>query len=82
MPNFTIKLSQKTVDKLTAGAVTRTNEAGGTSYTLLQWLTLHANEIAIADDLPPAIAQLQNESRDTLAAAIRTLTADLIKKLG
>ena len=80
MPRFIIDLSQKAVDKLQAH-VQRTNDANATSYTLKDWIALHLKELAIADDLPLAIDQLQRESQDTLNAAIRAKRDRLLQEL-
>ncbi len=80
MPNFTINLSQKAVDKLQLH-VQRTNDANGTAYTLKDWIVLHLKELAIADDLPAAIDQLQRQSQDALTAAITTKRDRLLQEL-
>ena len=80
MPRFTIDLSRKAVDKLQAHAQ-RTNDANGTTMTLKDWMVLHMKELAIADDLPAAVAQLQTETRDTLTAAINAKRDQLLQEL-
>ena len=74
MPEFTIPLTQNTVDRLQA-QVQRTNENAGTILTLQQWLALHLKELAIADDLAaaaPAInEQAEKDARTAAADAIR-----------
>lgn len=84
MPRFTIDLTQKAVDRLQAH-VQRTNDANGTSLTLREWLELHANEIAISDELAAAIQAIQEQqqqaAQDTLQAAIRVKRDELLANL-
>ncbi len=80
MPSFNIQLSDKAIDRLQTH-VQRTNDANGEALTLRDWITLHLRELAIADDLPAAVAQLQRETQDTLAAAIRAKRDQLLQEL-
>ncbi len=80
MPRFSIELSAKAVQKLQP-QVQRTNDSAGTSLTLKDWITLHLNELAIADDLAPAVDQLATETQDTLTAAIRAKRDQLLQEL-
>ncbi len=80
MPSFTITLSPKAVQKLNVH-VQRTNDTAGTSLTLKDWITLHLKELAIADDLSPAVDQLATETQDTLAAAVRAKRDQLLQEL-
>ncbi len=74
MPQFTITLSQKAVDRLQI-QVQRTNDANGTTLTMRDWIELHLKEIAIADDLAIATQaiqeQQQRDAQDALQAAVR-----------
>lgn len=74
MPQFTITLSQKAVDRLQVH-VQRTNDANGTNLTMRDWVELHLKEIAIADDLAIATQaiqeQQQRDAQDALQAAVR-----------
>ena len=80
MPRFSIELSAKAVQKLQP-QVQRTNDSAGTSLTLKDWITLHLQELAIADDLAPAVDQLATETQDTLTAAIRAKREQLLQEL-
>lgn len=84
MPQFTIDLSQKTVDRLQVLAQ-RTNDTQGTNLTLREWLELHNKEIAIADELATAVQaiqeQQQREAEDTLQAAVRAERDRLLQQL-
>lgn len=84
MPDFTIHLSHKTVDRLQA-VVRCTNDANGTTLTLRAWLQLHAEELAIADELAAATHALQQQeeaaARDRLQAAIRATRDHLLQEL-
>ncbi len=74
MPQFTITLSQKAVDRLQI-QVQRTNDANGTTLTMRDWIELHLKEIAVADDLAIATQaiqeQQQRDAQDALHAAVR-----------
>lgn len=70
MPRFPIDLKQPVVDRLQKH-VQRTNETNGTSYTLLQWITLHLKEVAISEELPVIVERLQQKSQKALNEAIR-----------
>lgn len=74
MPEFTITITDKVVDRLNI-LVQRANEANGTRLTLGEWLQLHTEEMAIADQLAARIQALQEEglqaAQDALSAAIR-----------
>lgn len=84
MPDFTITLTQKAVDKLQQ-QVQRTNENQGTSLTIKQWITLHLRELAITDELNAAVTGLRDEqqrdAQSTLEAAIRTARDQLLANL-
>ena len=84
MPQFTIALTQTAVDKLQPH-VQRTNENNGTSLTLQQWMTLHLQELAIADELTAAIAAIQEQQKrdaeTTLNDAVRATRDELLAKL-
>jgi predicted hotdog family 3-hydroxylacyl-ACP dehydratase len=84
MPDFTIHLSHQAVARLQA-IVQRANETNGTSLTLRAWLQLHAEELAIADDLAAAVNALQQQeeaaARDRLQAAIRATRDQLLQEL-
>lgn len=84
MPDFTITLTQKAVDKLQQ-QVQRTNENQGTSLTLKQWMTLHLRELAITDELNAAVTGLRDEqqrdAQTALEAAIRTARDQLLANL-
>ncbi len=84
MPNFNVKLSPKTVEKLQP-IVDRTNAANDTDYDLVQWLTVNAQEIAIADNLNianQAITQAEDADRVVrINAATKKARDDLIAAL-
>lgn len=84
MPDFTITLTQKAVDKLQQ-QVQRTNENQGTSLTLKQWMTLHLRELAITDELNAAVTGLRDEqqrdAQTALETAIRTARDQLLANL-
>lgn len=84
MPQFTITLTQKAVDKLQQ-QVQRTNENQGTSLTIKQWITLHLRELAITDELNAAVTGLRDEqqrdAQTALEAAIRTARDQLLANL-
>ena len=84
MPKFTITISQKAVDKLQPH-VQRSNETNGTSLTLLQWLHLHLQELAIGDDFQVAIQALVQQQKldaeNTLQAAVRTTRDEMLTSL-
>jgi hypothetical protein len=84
MPQFTIDLSQKAVDRLQT-QVQRTNDANGTNFTLREWLELHLKEIAIADDLTTAVQAIQEQqqrhAQDALNAAVHTERDRLLQQL-
>jgi len=80
MPRFTIDLSAKAVQKLQP-QVQRTNDTNGSTLTLKDWIVLHLKELAIADDLGPAVDLLATETQDTLAAAIRAKRDQLLQEL-
>lgn len=84
MPQFTINLTQKAVDRLQA-VVARTNEHEGTDYTLMEWITLHLNETAIAQELAAAVQAIQEreqrEAPGRLQAAIREARDALLAEL-
>ena len=84
MPDFTITLSPKAVQRLKI-LMQRTNEIEGTSLTLRQWITLHLRELATAEDLSAAITTLQEQTKrdadNTLRAAITTTRDQLLQEL-
>lgn len=84
MPQFSIDIPQKAVDRLQVH-VQRTNEANGTSYTLREWIDLHLRELAIADDLAAATTALQHQAetdaRDNMATAVRSERDRLLHEL-
>ncbi len=71
MPEFTLNLTQKAVTKLQA-LVDRHNANQGTDLTLLAWLQLHAQELAIAADLNAAVTELQRQANDDANTALQT----------
>jgi urease accessory protein UreF len=84
LPQFTITLSQKAVDRLQI-QVQRTNDANGTTLTMRDWIELHLKEIAIADDLAIATQaiqeQQQRDAQDALQAAVRAQRDRLLEDL-
>lgn len=84
MPKFTVNISQKTVDALTA-IIQRENENAGTNLTVLQWLTLQPKLAVIAPQLATAITTLQEQhqadAQASLAGAVRTTRDELLTKL-
>ncbi len=84
MPDFTITLSAKAVQRLKA-VLQRYNDNQGTSLTLKQFLRLHVQEMAIADDMAAATAAImetvQRDAATAQSAAIRTARDELIQEL-
>ena len=84
MPDFTITLGAKAVQRLQA-VLQRYNDNQGTSLTLKQLLHLHLQEMAVADDLAQATKaiteEVQRDASHTLQAAIRTARDRLIQEL-
>jgi hypothetical protein len=84
MPQFTINLTQKAVDRLQVH-VQRTNDANGTTYTLREWLDLHVRELAVSDELAATTATLQQQAetdaRDALNLTIRAERDRLLREL-
>ncbi len=84
MPKFTLNLTQAAVDKLQTH-VQRTNDNTGANLTLTQWITLHLQEVAIADQLAAAVTAIQEQhQRDAQTAlddALRTARDELLAEL-
>ncbi len=84
MPQYTIDLPQKAVDKLQA-VVARYNDTVGATYTVKDWIQQHLKELAIAEQLAVAIDALQKQqeqqARDDLQSAIATTRDQLIQEL-
>ncbi len=76
MPDFTITLRTKAVQRLRA-VLQRYNDNQGASLTLKQFLHLHLQEMAVADELDQATRtlteQVQRDASHTLQAAIATI---------
>jgi hypothetical protein len=85
LPQFTITLSQKAVDRISA-QVQRTNDTNGTDLAVRDWIELHLKEIAIADDLAAMMKaiqeQQQRDAHDVLQAAVRAQRDHLLEDLG
>ena len=80
MPRFTIDLSAKAVQKLQAH-VQRTNDTKGTNYTTKTWILAHLRDLAITDDMTPAVNQLATESQELMAAAVAAKRDQLLQEL-
>lgn len=84
MPKITIDLSQAAINKLNV-KVQRTNENAGTNLTLKQWLQLHAQELAIEQELATAVQaiqeQQQRDAQTALEDAVRTARDELLAEL-
>ncbi len=84
MPDFTIALSAKTVQRLQT-VLQRYNDNQGTRLTIKQFLHLHLQEMAVADELAHATQtlaqQTQRDADQTLQAAVRTTRDRLIQEL-
>ena len=61
MPKFSLDLTDKAVQRL-QGFVTTYNQNEGTALTLLQWITLHLQEMAVAEELGAAIEGMRRQS--------------------
>jgi len=91
MTRITITVDGKTADLPDACVprlqvqVDRTNAANKSSSTLLQWLEIHLQEIAIADELAAAIDGLRQQgeadANAALATAVKTARDQLIAAL-
>ena len=84
MPKFTIDLTDKALTGLQAQTDRYNGNTGGT-LTVQQWILLHLNEMAIADDLAAAADQLRRDAeRDGQAAldgAVRAARDQLLTAL-
>ena len=84
MPKFTITVTDTQLAKLQAVVVTH-NANTGQTLTIQQWLDLHLQELAIADDLTAAVRTLQEQQQQdaqaTLDAAINTTRDQLLAQL-
>jgi hypothetical protein len=84
MPDFTITLSTKAVQRLQT-VLQRYNDNQGTKLTIKQFLRLHLQEMAVADELAQATQtltqQTQRDAEQTLQAAITTARDRLIQEL-
>ena len=84
MPNYTIDLPQKAVDKLQT-VVARYNDTVGATYTVKAWMERHLRELAIAEQLAVAIEALQKDqeqqARDDLQTSINTARDELLADL-
>ncbi len=88
MPDFTITLTTKAVQRLQA-AVQRYNDNQGTKLTLKDFLLLHLRELAIANELAQASQTLAEEAKRgadealhaSLQAAINAKRDQLLQEL-
>jgi len=84
MPDFTITLSAKAVQRLQT-VLQRYNDNQGTRLSLKQFLHLHLQEMAVADELTQTTQtltqQAQRDADQTLQAAVRTTRDRLIQEL-
>ena len=84
MPQFTIDIPQKAVDRLHL-IVARYNHETGDNLTLAQWLDLHVRELSIAEELAASAAALQkqveDQARDDVTAAVRAERERLLDAL-
>ena len=91
MPRITLTVDGKAYDIPDAAVpaiqvhVDRTNAAARTALSLGEWLALHLQELAIADALAAAVAQLQQQQQDdanaALEAAIKAARDELLATL-
>ena len=70
MPKFTLDISDAAVDGLQA-VVARYNADNGTAITVLDWLHLHAREIAVQDQLLTAAQSLREQADKDADAAFK-----------
>jgi len=70
MPKFTLDISDAAVDGLQA-VVARYNADNGTALTVLDWLHLHAREIAVQDQLLTAAQSLREQADKDADAAFK-----------
>jgi len=71
MPNFTISVTNTQLAKLQAVVATH-NANTGQTITVKQWLHLHLQELAIADDLNAAMRSLQEQQEKDAQTALNT----------
>ena len=50
----------------------RTNAAQKTALTVLDWIALNLNELAVSDDLAAAVQQLQEQQQKDAQSALET----------
>ena len=91
MPRLTITLDGQTAGLPDAVVpalqrlTDRTNAAQKTALTVLEWLTTHLKEVAIADDLTAAIEQLrrqqETDAQATLESGAKAARDELIAAL-
>ncbi|MEE8346810.1 MAG: hypothetical protein V3S20_05640 [Dehalococcoidia bacterium] len=85
MPQFTIDLSKRAVDKLQKVAK-RTSRTARVDLDLVQWITLHLREVAISDDLTFAAVGIrevqQRDAQESLDVALEAERDRLLLKLG
>jgi len=60
MPEFTISVPQKAVDRLQQ-LVARYNDNTGSSLTLRDWLTLHLKEMAVQNEMAERAAEIRRQ---------------------
>lgn len=84
MPDFTITLSAKAVQKLQA-IVQRHNDQNGTNLTVKEWVVLHLKELAITDELSTAITAIQQQheadAQEAFDIAVRAERDRLLQEL-
>lgn len=84
MPKFTLTVSDTHLIKLQA-VVSTHNANTGQALTVQQWLDLHLQEVAIANDLQIAIAAIQKQqeqdAQQSLTDAINTTRDELLAQL-
>ena len=91
MTRITITVDGKTTDLPDAAVpklqvqVDRNNAATNTALALADWITLHLQEIAIADDLAAAFEQLrqqgEKDANAALDAAVKTTRDEMLASL-
>ena len=85
MPRITIDLTDKAVAGL-QGECDRTNAQQGTKLTVDEWIAVHLQEVAVAQQLAATISALTEQHRRdaqaALTAAIKATRDELVASLG
>jgi hypothetical protein len=80
MPKLHLELTTPCLTRL-QGVVARHNAEHGTRLTLLEWLTLHLQELAIQDELTQRILELQRQAETDLNAALHAEKEMLLEQV-